>query len=214
MYKSLILLLVFLLGCNTSQNDGDQSSLNTTPNSAANSLGGTQTIFAVPHPNSGKFSTDEAAKLLPQFLQRSTPIQKSNTIVTQWESPTQAIRIHVTADDTVEIVDYLGRKLTGIDSIDGALNSTMTHGNERSVLLTSDIAGWESPTKRAVIDILFQPLRSNLSRWKQRQITMRCTRSPAYAWFWNGRSIVRTRCSLTLSDSYQPNCPPWRNLLQ
>ena len=60
-------------------------------------------------------------------------------------------------DDTVEIIDYLGRKLTGIDSIDCALNSTMTDGNERSVLLTSDIAGWESPTKRAVIDILFQP---------------------------------------------------------
>ena len=157
MHKSLILLLVFFLGCNTSQNDGDQSSLNTTPNSAANSLGDTQAIFAVPRPNSGKFSTDEATKLLPQFLQRSTPIQKNDTIVTQWESPTQGIRIHVTADDTVEIIDYLGRKLTGIDSIDCALNSTMTDGNERSVLLTSDIAGWESPTKRAVIDILFQP---------------------------------------------------------
>ena len=75
----------------------------------------------------------------------------------QWESPTQGIRIHVAADDEVEIIDYFGRNLTGINSIDAALDSTMTMGNEQSVLLTSETAGWESPTKKAIIEILFQP---------------------------------------------------------
>ncbi len=111
----------------------------------------------MPRPNSGTFSTDEAITLLPQFLQRSTPIQKTDKIVAQWQSPTQGIRIHVTADETVEIIDYLGRNLTGLDSIDDALDSTMTYGNQRSVLLTSEVAGWDSVTKTALIDILFQP---------------------------------------------------------
>ena len=82
---------------------------------------------------------------------------KTDAIVTEWKSPTQGIRIHITADETVEIVDYLGRDLAGLDSINAALDSTMTYGNERSVLLTSETDGWDSPTKRAVINLLFQP---------------------------------------------------------
>jgi len=95
--------------------------------------------------------------MLPQFLQRSMPIEKTDTIVTHWKSPTQGIRIHITKDDNVEIIDYLGQNLTGADSITAALDSTMTKGNERSVLLTSETAGWKSPTRKSVIEILFQP---------------------------------------------------------
>ena len=85
------------------------------------------------------------------------PIQKTDTLVTKWESPTQGIRVHITKDDNVEIIDYLGQNVTGAGSINAALDSTMTYGNERSVLLTSETAGWESPTKKSVIEILFQP---------------------------------------------------------
>lgn len=158
MYKSPTLLLVVLFGCNaSSQNDDDRNTQNANPVSAIDDRNVVPSVFAVPRPNSGKFSSGEATALLPQFLKRSTPILKTDPIVIKWESPTQGIRIHVTADDTIEIIDYLGRNLTGIDSIDGALDSTMTYGNERSVLLTTEIGDWKSPAKKAIIDILFQP---------------------------------------------------------
>jgi len=158
MQKSLALLLLCLLGCNASSQNGGEPNLRDSKPSTANDVQNADPlILAVPRPNSGKFSTEDATALLPQFLQRSMPIQKTDTIVTQWKSPTQGIRIHVAADDTVEIIDYLGRNLTGIDSIDDALDSTMTDGNERSVLLTSETARWESPKKKAIIEILFQP---------------------------------------------------------
>ena len=157
MHKSLSLLLLCLLGCNaSSQNDGDRSPQDATASSARDQ-DAVPSIFAAPRPNSGEFSIEEATAQLSQFLQRSKPIQKTDAIVTQWKSPTQGIRIHVTADDEVQIVDYLGRNLTGMESIDEALDSTMTLGNERSVLLTSDVAGWESPAKKKIIDTLFQP---------------------------------------------------------
>jgi hypothetical protein len=158
MHKSIPLLLLCLLGCNaSSQNEVDRIAQDANLPAATNSRNADPSIFAVPRPNSGTFSTDEATTLLPQFLQRSTPIQKTDKTVTQWQPPTQGIRIHVTADETVEIIDYLGRNLTGLDSVNDALDSTMTHGNQRSVLLTSEVAGWDSATKKALIDILFQP---------------------------------------------------------
>lgn len=156
MNKLLIILFACFIGCNDSQeNDGEPSSQ--AANSTADTGGTVPTIFAVPRPNSDKYSTDEATALLPKFIERTTPIPKSSPVVTQWNSPTQGIRIHVTADDTVEIVDYFGQNLTGLDSIGRALDSTMTDGNEQSVLLTSEIAGWETPVKKAVLQALFQP---------------------------------------------------------
>ena len=158
MNKSLLLLLACLVGCNSSpQNDATNDSQTEEFAPTVIAQDEAPVIFAVPRPNSGKFSTDKATALMPEFFKRSTTTAKTDPLVTEWKSPTQGIRIHVTADDTVEIVDYLGRDLVGLDSIDAALDSTMTNGNERSVLLTSDTEGWASPTKKAVIDALFQP---------------------------------------------------------
>lgn len=157
MNKLLALLLVVLCGCNTSSEDNAEPNSRDVDSPAVNSREVTRMIFAVPRPNSGKFSSEEALALLPQFLERSIPTLKTNTIVTTWESPTQGIRVHVTVDDTVEVIDYLGRNLTGLDSIDGALDSTITYGNERSVLLTSETDSWDSPNKKALIEVLFQP---------------------------------------------------------
>ena len=158
MHKSLTLLLAFLCGCNaSSQIDADRDPPSAMPPPAVDAHHGARSIFAVPRPNSGTFSTEEATALLPQFLSRSVPVSKTDTLATQWQSPTQGIRIHIIADDKLEIIDFSGNYLTGLDSIDGALDSTMTDGNERSVLLTSETGGWTSPTKQAAIDILFQP---------------------------------------------------------
>ena len=178
MRKSITLLLLLLLGCNTAPPNGnDRIEHDASPPSAikqdaspssaieqgsdlssdTDMHGVDLAIFKVPRPNSGEFSTEEATTLLPKFLERSTPTQKTETLVTQWRSPTQGIRIHVTADDTVEIVDYFGINLTGLESIGDALDSTLTDGNERSVLLTAEVAGWDTDTKKALIDILFQP---------------------------------------------------------
>ena len=158
MNKSFALLLIVLCGCNaSSENNAERNSQGINSPAAVNGSNVVPTIYAVPRPNSGKFSTEEAKALLPQFLKRSIPILKTDTIVTKWESPTQGIRIHVAVDDTIEIIDYLGRNLIGLDSIDDALDSTMTYGNEQSVLLTSETDNWDSPDKKAVIDALFQP---------------------------------------------------------
>ena len=158
MNKSITLLFVFLLGCNaSSQNNAGNSSQKADPPPTVDAQNDVPVIFAVPRPNSGKFSTEDATALMPEFFQRSSATAKSDSIVTEWKSPTQGIRIHIAADDTVEIVDYLGHDLVGLDSIDAALDSAMTAGNERSVLLTSETDGWDSPTRKAVIDALFQP---------------------------------------------------------
>ena len=157
MHKSLALLLLCFLSCNALSQNGDPGSQDASSSAAKDAQNTDLSIFAVPRPNSGKFSTEEATALLPQFLQGSMPIQKTDTLVTKWESPTQGIRVHITKDDNVEIIDYLGQNVTGAGSINAALDSTMTYGNERSVLLTSETAGWESPTKKSVIEILFQP---------------------------------------------------------
>lgn len=158
MNKSLLLLLVCFVGCNaSSREDSDGSSEHEGLPHTADAGNVAASIFAVPRPNSGTFSTDEATTLMPEFFRRSMATLKTDAIVTEWKSPTQGIRIHITADETVEIVDYLGRDLAGLDSINAALDSTMTYGNERSVLLTSETDGWDSPTKRAVINLLFQP---------------------------------------------------------
>ncbi len=96
-------------------------------------------------------------KLLPRFLERSTPVTAANEVIAQWKSPTQGIRIHVTANETIEVYNCFGSKSVGLETINDALNSTMTYGNERSVLLTSDRAGWETPVKKKVVSLLFQP---------------------------------------------------------
>lgn len=156
--KSIPLALICLLGCNSSSRDeSERSSRKADPPSVARSADAVPTIIAVPRPNSGRFTTEQAKALLQQFLDRSIPVQKTDPIVTEWKSPTQGIRIHVTADEKVEIVDYFGKDLTRVDSIEAALDSTMTLGNERSVLLTAVTMGWDSPTKASVVEILFQP---------------------------------------------------------
>ena len=111
MNKLLALLLVVLCGCNTSSEDNAEPNSRDVDSPAVNDREVTRMIFAVPRPNSGKFSSEEALALLPQFLERSIPTLKTNTIVTTWESPTQGIRVHVTVDDTVEVIDYLGRSI-------------------------------------------------------------------------------------------------------
>lgn len=158
MKKSIALILACFVGCiASSQDDGELQSEIATPHAETTSNIDLPSVIAVPRPNSGNYSTEEARALLPRFLGRSIPVPKTAAVVTEWKSPTQGIRIHVTEDDDVEIVDYLGRNLTGTDSIDAALDSTMTRGNERSVLLTSETDGWETPTKKSVVEILFQP---------------------------------------------------------
>lgn len=147
-----------MLGCNPSLHVDDKTTQSSDGKPGNVDKSGSPTsIVAVPRPNSGRYSTEEATKLLPGFLERSTPVLSTDPVVTRWKSPTQGIRVHVAADDTVEIIDYLGRKLVGVDSIESALDSTITYGNERSVLLASEVAGWETPTKRTAVELLFQP---------------------------------------------------------
>lgn len=158
MKKSLFLLFVCILGCNGSSQQDSEPVLRETdmPDVVANEKV-EPVIFEVPRPNSGRFSTEEATALMPEAFQRSAAIQKSDPIVTNWKAPTQSIRIHLTADETVEIVDFFGMEQVGVDSIDAAIASTCTDGNASSVLLTSETEGWDSPTKKAIIEILFQP---------------------------------------------------------
>src|SRR5262249_10185399 len=123
---------------------------------------------------SGEFTSEKATKLLPEFLKRSSPLPASHDVISTWKSPTQGIRVHVNADETVEVVNYFGRKevvnffaeknvdffgerSVGTRTIRAALDSTMTEGNESSVLLTSDNAGWETPVKQAIVSLLFEP---------------------------------------------------------
>ena len=54
-------------------------------------------------------------------------------------------------------MNFFGVKSFGIETIEDARDSTMTDGNERSVLLTSEKAGWETPIKQKVVSLLFQP---------------------------------------------------------
>ncbi len=109
---ALLSTLILLLGCNRSLHVDDKTTQSSggKPGNVDKSDNPTS-IVAVPRPNSGRYSTEEATQLLPEFLERSTPILPTDPIVTRWESPTQGIRVHVTANDTVEIIDYLGRKL-------------------------------------------------------------------------------------------------------
>ncbi|QDV26967.1 hypothetical protein [Aureliella helgolandensis] len=153
MRKISLLLLIVALGCNSHEDSDFASSSETSILETDRPI----SIVAVPRPNSGQFSTDLATKLLPEFLAKSVAVSAMDNVVTGWKSPTQGIRIHVSAEDTVHIVDYLGVASVGLGTIPDALNSTMTLGNERSVLLTSDTTGWETPTKQKVVEVLFQP---------------------------------------------------------
>ena len=114
-------------------------------------------IIAVPRPNSGTFTTEQATKLRPEFLNRSAPLPATHEMITKWKSPTQGIRVHVNADETVEVVNFCGAKSVGPNTIHDALDSTLTVGNERSVLLTSDSRGWDSAVKLQVVSLLFDP---------------------------------------------------------
>ena len=157
--RTITLLMLFLLaGCrpdSTTLESTDAAPFNESTELSKAETG--LTIIAVPRPNSGEFTTGQATKLLPEFLERSAPILATDDIITKWKSPTQGIRVHVNADETVEVVNYVGTKAVGADTINDALDSTMTFGNARSVLLTSDNAGWETPMKRQVVTLLFQP---------------------------------------------------------
>ena len=114
-------------------------------------------VSGIPRPNSGGYSTTQAAKLLPELLAKSSGIKSDHSLISNWQGPTQSIRVHVDRDGTIRTTNYFGETHTGLQSVTAAIDGVPRFGNYVSVLLTSDSDGWDTPEKQCVIDVLFIP---------------------------------------------------------
>jgi RNA polymerase sigma factor (sigma-70 family) len=117
------------------------------------------TIIAIPRPNSGTYTTAEATVLLPKTLEKSRAVDPKSALVAGWKNPTHGFRVHVTARDDMETVDFFGKKKTGMAGLKSALalSEAMQHGNPISVLLTSETDGWQTAKRKQLVAMLFQP---------------------------------------------------------
>jgi hypothetical protein len=124
-----------------------------------NHVVGELTITEIPRPNSGTYTTEEATALLPKTITRSRAADASSALVAGWKNPTHGFRVHVTAKNDIETVNFFGEKQSGMDGLKSAveLSEAMQHGNALSVLLTSDTDGWQTEKKQQILGMLFRP---------------------------------------------------------
>lgn len=120
---------------------------------------GELTIIEIPRPNSGTYTTEEATTLLPKTIARSRAVDPENALVAEWKNPTHGFRVHVTANNDIETVNFFGKKQSGMDGLTSALklSEAMQHGNPLSVLLTSETDGWQTDKKNQIVETLFRP---------------------------------------------------------
>jgi hypothetical protein len=120
---------------------------------------GELTITAIPRPNSGTYTMEEATTLLPKTMARSRAIDASGPLVAGWKNPTHGFRVHVTATNDIETVNFFGDKQSGMGGVKSALevSEAMQHGNPLSVLLTSETGGWQTEEKQQILEMLFRP---------------------------------------------------------
>lgn len=116
-------------------------------------------ITEVPRPNSGTYTTEEATALLPRTIAKSRAIDPRSPLVSGWKNPTNGFRVHVTAKDDIETINFLGETQTGIDGLKSALalSESMQYGNPLSVLLTSETDGWHPAQEQQILAMLFRP---------------------------------------------------------
>jgi hypothetical protein len=117
------------------------------------------TISEIPRPNSGTYTTQEAHRLLPKTIARSRAVDPSSALVAGWKNPTHGFRVHVTAKNDIETVNFFGEKQAGLDGLKAALelSEARQHGNPLSVLLTSEAEGWQTEKKQQILGMLFRP---------------------------------------------------------
>jgi hypothetical protein len=117
------------------------------------------TITEVPRPNSGTYTTEEATKLLPKTMSRSQAVDAKIPIVAEWKNPTHGFRVHIKANNDIDVVDWFGAKKSGMAGLKSALDlsEAMLRGNPMSVLLTSETNGWQSDKEQQILKMLFRP---------------------------------------------------------
>ena len=116
-------------------------------------------IIQVPRPNSGRYTTEEATKLLPSILARSEGIDHDSELITNWKNPTHGFRVYVLPNGTIETRDFFGKTSKGMDGLLAALElgHSMQYGNPLNVLVASTHGGWKTETESRIIELLFQP---------------------------------------------------------
>jgi hypothetical protein len=117
------------------------------------------TITEIPRPNSPTYTKEEATTLLPKKMARSRAIDPSSALVAGWKNPTHGFRVHVTATNDIETVNWFGEKQSGMAGLKSALtlSEAMQHGNPLSVLLTAETDGWQTETQKQILGMLFRP---------------------------------------------------------
>jgi hypothetical protein len=117
------------------------------------------TITEIPRPNSGTYTTAEATTLLPKTMARSRAVDSHNALVAGWKNPTHGFRVHVTANNDIETVNFFGEMQSGMRGLTSALELSegMQYGNPLSVLLTSETDGWQTDKKQQILERLFRP---------------------------------------------------------
>ena len=120
---------------------------------------GELTIIEIPRPNSGTYTTEEATTLLPKTIARSRAINPKSALVAGWKNPTHGFRVHLTANNDIETVNFFGEKQSGMDGLTQALQLSegMQYGNPLSVLLTSETDGWQTAKEQQILETLFRP---------------------------------------------------------
>ena len=126
-------------------------------------------VVEIPGPNSQTFSTSEATKLLPEFLNKTAGIDRNHEIIKNWKGRTQSVHVHVDKNGQISSTcvgfeDLLGGPLAewgatrlGLDGLESSMWTEPRMGNELSVLITSDTDKWAGTEKQQVIDMLFEP---------------------------------------------------------
>ena len=129
----------------------------------------TYVVVEIPRPNSGAYSSPEAKKLLPGFLNKTAGINPDNEIIQNWKGRTQSVHVHVDRDGGIRSIcvgiEYLSggpipefhTARLGLDGLETTMGMQPRWGNQLSVLMTSDTDGWHGPAKQSVIDTLFTP---------------------------------------------------------
>ena len=129
----------------------------------------TYVVVEIPRPNSGAYSSPEARKLLPGFLNKTAGINPDNEIIQNWKGRTQSVHVHVDRDGGIRSIcvgiEYLSggpipefhTARLGLDGLETTMAMQPRWGNQLSVLMTSDTDGWHGPAKQSVIDTLFTP---------------------------------------------------------
>src|SRR5262245_49523147 len=92
-------------------------------------------------------------------MSRSQAVDAKIPIVAEWKISARGFRVHIKANNDIDVVDWFGEKKSGMAGLKSALelSEALLRGNPMIVLLTSESDGWQSDKEQQILKMLFRP---------------------------------------------------------